>query len=298
METITDILKEATNDLLTEEVLTQIEEAFNIAVNEKTEELVYLHVEKALTEQDEAHAGKLEKLLETIDNDHTKKLHRVVNAVTQNHTGKLKNVVSMYQSTLNEEAGGFKNDLVENISTYLDVYLEEKCPEAEIAEAVKSKKAERLLEQLRGTLGVDLALANESIASAVVDGKEQIDASTETIGELEVHNEELTGELIKARSHILLTEKTNGLPENKSKYIFKVLSGKSEQFINENFDYTLKLFDKTEEERLEQYKQEATSTPSELVDRVITEQVEPAQGGVVSESTEESPYYMDELQRW
>ena len=167
MTPITDILKEATNDILTEEVLTQIEEAFNTAVEEKAS----IHVEKALTEQDDEHAAKLETLLEAIDNDHTKKLHRVVDAVTQNHTEKLVEVVNKYQGTLNEEAVSFKDELVDNISSYLDVYLEEKLPVEQIAEAVKTKKAEHLIEQLRNTLGVDLALAQESIAEAVVDGK-------------------------------------------------------------------------------------------------------------------------------
>ena len=292
MENITDILKEATNDVLTEEVLQSIEEAFNVAVEEKAS----IHVEKALTEQDEAHATKLETLLEAIDNDHTKKLHRVVEAVTQNHYGKLQEVVSMYQNTLNEEASSFKDTLVENISQYLDVYLEEKCPEQEIAEAVKAKKAETLVEQLRKTLGVDLALANESIAEAVVDGKKQIDESSEALHQLNEHNEQLATELVKARSHILLSEKTAGLPQNKTNYLFKVLSGKSEKFINENFDYTLKLFDKTEEERLEQYKSEAQES-SQMVDRVITEQVEPA-SEVIEEQAKPEPYYMSELSKW
>ena len=296
MTPITDILKEATNDILTEEVLTQIEEAFYTAVEEKAS----IHVEKALTEQDDEHAAKLETLLEAIDNDHTKKLHRVVDAVTQNHTEKLVEVVNKYQGTLNEEAVSFKDELVDNISSYLDVYLEEKLPVEQIAEAVKTKKAEHLIEQLRNTLGVDLALAQESIAEAVVDGKSQLDESTQTIDQLNEHNEELTSELIKARSHILLSEKTVDMPDNKKTYVFKVLGGKSEKFINENFDYTLKLFEKTEEERLEQYKQEAQQPVEELVDRVITEDVEPQQEEVVNESTEAAarPYYMDELSRW
>ena len=293
MENITDILKEATNDVLTEEVLQSIEEAFNVAVEEKAS----IHVEKALTEQDEAHATKLETLLEAIDNDHTKKLHRVVEAVTQNHYGKLQEVVSMYQNTLNEEAGSFKDTLVENISQYLDVYLEEKCPAEQIAEAVKAKKAETLVEQLRKTLGVDLALANESIAEAVVDGKKQIDESSSALQQVNEHNEQLANELVKARSHILLSEKTAGLPQNKTNYLFKVLCGKSEKFINENFDYTLKLFDKTEEERLEQYKAEAQES-SQMVDRVITEQVEPAQNEVIEEQAGKEPYYMSELKKW
>ncbi len=294
MENIANILKEATNDVLTEETLQTIQEAFNSAVEERAS----LHVEKALVEQDDEHAKKLETLLEAIDNDHTKKLHRVVDAVTQNHAGKLQEVVGMYQNTLNEEAGSFKDTIVENISSYLDVYLEEKVPEQAIAEAVKTKKAEQLVENLRNVLGVDLALAQESIASAVVDGKEQIDQSTETIGQLNEHNDELTKELIRARSHILLTEKTDGITESKRNYIFKVLSGKSEQFINENFDYTIKLFDKSEEERLVQYKNEARAPAEQLQDRVITEEVDVSKTEVIEEQAQREPYYMSELTKW
>ena len=284
METnITDILKEATNDLLTEEVLQQIELAFESAVDEKAA----IHVEKALTEQDEEHAAKLETLLESIDNDHTKKLHRVVEAVTSNHTEKLKEVITKYEGALNEEANGFKADVVDNISNYLDLYLE----------AVKAKKAQHLVSELRNTLGVDMALAQESISEAVIDGKQQLDESASAINQLEEHNTQLTAELVKTRAHILLSEKTEGLADDKKTYIFKVLSGKSEKFINENFDYTLKLFDKTEEQRLEQYKKEAASSAqASEVDRVITESPEPSDEPVVNEQTE--PYYMRELQKW
>lgn len=294
METnITDILKEATNDLLTEEVLQQIELAFESAVDEKAA----IHVEKALTEQDEEHATKLETLLESIDNDHTKKLHRVVEAVTSNHTEKLKEVITKYEGALNEEANGFKADVVDNISNYLDLYLEEKVPAQEIAEAVKAKKAQHLVSELRNTLGVDMALAQESISEAVIDGKQQLDESVSAINQLEEHNTQLTAELVKTRAHILLSEKTEGLADDKKTYIFKVLSGKSEKFINENFDYTLKLFDKTEEQRLEQYKKEAASSAqASEVDRVITESPEPSDESVVNEQTE--PYYMRELQKW
>ena len=72
-----DQLKEATKDILSEDSLKEIETAFNEAVNDK----VQLHVEKALLEQDEAHAAKLTELLEAVDSDHTKKLEKLVEAI-------------------------------------------------------------------------------------------------------------------------------------------------------------------------------------------------------------------------
>ena len=74
---ISEVLKEATKDILTEDVLNEIQAAFEATVNEK----VALHVEKALNEQDEDYAKKLENLLEALDADHTNKLKRVVSAL-------------------------------------------------------------------------------------------------------------------------------------------------------------------------------------------------------------------------
>jgi hypothetical protein len=58
--------------------------------------------------------------------------------------------------------------------------------------------------------------------------------------------------------------------------MLKVLSNRSPEFITENFEYTLRLFDKTEEEKLIKLKQEAVSKRGPEVDvPVVTESVEP-----------------------
>jgi formate dehydrogenase maturation protein FdhE len=93
-KTITDTLKEATKDILTEDVLKEIETAFNASVDQK----VKIHVEKALMEQDEDYSKKLEKLVEAIDTDHTAKLDKVVEALDADRAEKLKQVV--YASAL------------------------------------------------------------------------------------------------------------------------------------------------------------------------------------------------------
>ena len=88
MKDIKSILKEATQDLLSEDVLKEIEDAFNTTVSEK----VQIHVTKALTEQDEDYSKKLEHLLEAIDADHTNKLEKVVDAIDANHAEKLMSI--------------------------------------------------------------------------------------------------------------------------------------------------------------------------------------------------------------
>ena len=265
------ILKEATQDLLSEEVLKEIEAAFNSAISEK----VQLHVTKALTEQDEDYSSKLEHLLETIDADHTSKLEKVVEAIDANHTEKLKALVEKYSNALSKEAKAFKDSTIDNISTYLEAYIDETLPANEIKDAVKNRRALEVLDQLRSILGVDAALAKESVREAIVDGKRQLQEASE---KLEAANKELAqvkAQLASRNAELTLEKKTVGLSARKKEYVNKVMKTKSSEFITENIDYALSLFDKTEKERLQNIKEEAVhDAATTQVDRPVMEETE------------------------
>jgi hypothetical protein len=278
MSDIKSILKEATKDLLTEDVLNEIEKAFNKSVTEKTQ----VHVTKALTEQDEDYSKKLEHLLEAVDADHTLKLQKVVEAIDSNHSEKLKAIVEKYSKVIKEEAAKFKNETINNISTYLEAYLDETVPANDIKDAVKNTRALEILGQIRNILGVDAALAKESIREAVVDGKNQINEASK---KLEAVTKELAAakaQLTARDAELTLEKKTAGLTQRKRDYINKIMVSKSSQFITENIDYALSLFDKTEKERLQNIKEEAsTEATANQVDRpVVEESVQPASEGV------------------
>ena len=230
MSNIKEILKEATGGALNDEVLSEIETVFEQKVNDKVE----LHVEQALNDQDELYSEKLEELVEHIDADHSKKLTAVVEAVDADRANKLKAVITKYESVLTEEAAGFQESLVESISDYIDVYIDEKIPTTRIQEAVKNTKASKKL---------------ESVLKENAAVKEELD-------------------LVK--SEFILETKAAKLDERAKKYVKKVLTGKGSEFISENFDYTVKLFKKKEESRLKTLKEEAYSN-TEKVDRVIHE---------------------------
>ena len=198
---------------------------------------------------------------------------------------------------MNNEAASFKNTLVDEISKYLDIYLEEKLPTASVNEAVQNKKAISLLENLRQVLSVDMALAKDNIREAVVDGKTRLD---EAASQLEAATKEvarLADENKKLSAKAMLEEKVSDLDQAKKTYMKKMLNGKSAEFIKENFDYTLKLFEKTEEERLKALKTEAVSeTVSAQVDRpVIEEAVQPQE---VNETDPMFNTYMGELSKY
>ena len=285
MQKISDILREATNGQVDEVVLTDIENAFNSRLEEKAK----LHVDKALLEQDELYSTKLEQLLEAIDADHSAKLEKVVKAIDNDRVSKLKAVVTKYENTLNEDAEVFKAQLVESISEYLDAFLEESVPTAEIKEAVKNKKAITVLEGLRKHLAVDSALEKQSIKDAVADGKSQINEANSRLESALQEKDAVIEELNDIKSNLLIEQKTSRLDERTSKFVKKMLDGKSYDYIAENFDYTLKLFGKKEESRLESLKTEALKDTSKS--DVLQEQV------VVETPNAASPY-MSELSKY
>ena len=98
-----------------------------------------------MVKQDDEYSTKLEHLLEAIDIDHTKKLDKVMEAIDKNHSQKMVDVVKKYSKVINEEAGAFKNDLVNKVSKFLDLYLEKLVPQKSINEAVVNRKSKKKL---------------------------------------------------------------------------------------------------------------------------------------------------------
>jgi hypothetical protein len=272
---------------LTPESMTEIQNAINSKVQDK----VNIHVEKALAEQDELYSKKLSQLLEAIDADHSAKLEKVVEAVDADRAEKLKIVIKKYEKILTEDANNFKSQLVESISDYLDTYLAEAVPADEIKEAVRNKKAITVLENLRSHLAVDAALQKESIKEAILDGKNQIHEASSKLESIVAENASLQNELNGIKANLIIEQRTANLDEQQKKYLRKVFTNKSPEFIKENFDYTLKLFEKKSNNRLEYLKEEAL-TESSNVDRVVFEQSE-----TINEAVETSPY-LKELSKY
>ncbi len=285
MSDIKTILGEATNGALNEEVLSEIEKVFEAKVNDRVE----IHVEKALQDQDELYSTKLEQLIEKIDGDHTEKLERVVEALDGDRAEKLKLVIEKYETALNDDATSFKTSLVESISDYLDVYLEETVPTESVQEAVKNTKAVKVLESLRSHLAVDSALEKESIKEAVVDGHKQINEANEKLESVVEENAQIKKELEQTKAQYLIENKSAKLDSKAKKFVEKAFKGKSASFINENFDYTVKLFKKKESDRLETLKEEAYSD-MEKVDVVY-------ESTTVEQPKPNSPY-LDELSKY
>lgn len=291
---ISKLLKEATQGILTEETLGQIQEAFETAVNER----VKIHVEKALTEQDSEYTEKAQQLLEAIDTDHCKKLKRVVEAVDANNFQKLQMVVERYQKIIKEQASEFKGDLVERISDYIDIFIDTKIPQASINEAVSNKKARVILNKLRESLAIDSALMSESLKEALLDGKTQIDQYRELAVVAKQEIDTLKESLNKTKADLVLEQKISKLPQKKREYAQRVLEGKSPKFILENIDYTLSLFDKKEEERLDSLKKEAFEQRKVKTDRTLLKEDTEEISEKREENFTEVKNYLTELSKY
>lgn len=298
MANITDTLKEQFKDLLTEDSFNEIEKVFNEAVDERAK----LVTEAALVKQDEEHATKVHQLLEAIDDDHTKKLERIVGAITESHTDKLRQVINKYEGSLQTEAGTYKESLITNISNYLDLYLEETYPQDMLEEAVKTKRFEHLVVEMRKVLGVDMALAKDSIKDAILDGKQKITEGSQKLEEALTENTNLKQEVNELRKSLTLESLTKDLPEIKKNYVNKVLAEKDEQFIKENFDYVLELFDKEQETELETLKEEAVKdTTSTTVDAVVDQEQQVVTESAVTKDEDDPAMwggYMTELGKY
>jgi hypothetical protein len=276
MDNIQDLLKEATKDTLSEDNLKKIEEAIESKADELAKKKYSLKLEAALAKQDSEYAEKLETFLEEIDTDHTDKMRKLVEGIDQKHFGMLQDVISKYKKEYLTECQKFKDQMVSKVDKFFDIVVEEQIPKKELQEAVENTRSKMVLEQIAKIIGVDKIQQNKLVKEGLVDAKEQIDTLKEQIEKLEKDRKKLLTERVSAKRSELLSEKTKGLPRVKKQYIEKVLGNKSLEFINENFDYTLALFDEEEDSSREVLKEEATKktkTISEKVDRVEKEVV-------------------------
>ena len=277
---VKNMLPDEVKEILSEDSINAIQTSFR----EKTN----LLIEAALVEQDDLYATKLQQLMTAIDKDHTGKLKKVIEAVDRSNASKLLKVVKKYEGEINNGAKEFKNTLIESVSNYIEEYIDEAIPTEAIVEATKNRTAAEVLGNLRRVLAVDSALMSESVKGAVVDGKNQITDLASKVAKLEKENTLLRESYNKTKADLILENKTSHLSDKKKEYLKKVLGDKSPKFIQENFDYTLRLFERKELERINIIKEEAFDNRKVKAD---------APQELHRESTRDFNPYVDELQR-
>ena len=245
---IKDVLDQIGQDVLTEETKKLLSDAFAEAVKAQTQESLTLEMTNALQTLDKEHAEKLEKLLEAIDIDHTKKLESVIESIDSDHTEKLKYLIEKHNKEIKEDATKFKGDLVTQLSNYLEVYVDKAIPAAELKEAVENKQAQKILAQIKEVVAVDEQFVNETIRTAVADGKQAIDGLKSELTEAIKSNIQLNNSLKTSKAELVLEKATAQFPKEKKAFVLRVLKDKDPEYITENLSYVVKMFDKNDDE--------------------------------------------------
>jgi hypothetical protein len=314
---LTKLLKEEFKDLLTEESLQTIQEAFDSAVKKATEDRLELEVKaidedhadklKALVESiDEDHTAKMKKLVEAIDKDHAYKLKRIVEAFDKKATSKLKQVAEAYKTKMKrlqegqkDEAKAYKAHLEEQLSNYIDLYIDEVLPKKQIEEAVQNITAKKRLEEVRSLIGVTEEFVDNEVKEALKDGAKTIKALKEQV---EASNKErlvLKEKLNAVESRQLLAEKTQGMPKDQKEFVKKMFSGKDATYISENFQYAVDLFEKQLNEDVEsegkRAKRKVLTESSK--DRVIKDDIESHEISNTTEMDSEVSGYLNEMKK-
>jgi len=262
-----DLFNEDVRDFITDETLDAIEEA----IQNKTE----LAVEVALQEQDEIYANKLQGLVGSLDKDKTKKMKKLLENSDKEKTAKLVKIIKKYEREQDQDIKSFKKEIVESVGVFIDEFIAEAIPAEDFKVAVQNKTAKAVLENLRNVLAVDSVLMKESVSSAISEGKTEIDGLRKEVSDLKKLNRVLKENKDQNDVRLYLEGKTSRFPTSKKKFVTKTLGDRSLSFIEENFDYTVRLYDKQEKKQFHTLKEEALETrkhkPDYVKEEVIVE---------------------------
>lgn len=256
MDKIQKVLEQIGNEALPAEAKQAITEAFEAAVLAKVNERIELEVQNARQQLDEVHAGKLETLLEAIDQDHTSKLVAVLQKVDEDHTAKLQNVIKRYETILKEEAVKFRDNFMNEISNYLELYIDRTIPAQQIQEATQNVQARRMIDQIKKIVAVDKTFVNENIREALLDGKQTIDGLKAELNKTIQENVKLNKEFAKTRTALVLEKNTASFPTEKREFVMRVLGDKNPDYVKENFNYVVEMYNRDEQDNNQVIKEE------------------------------------------
>ena len=210
-------------------------------------------LEQVIEAIDEDHTSKMKEIIEGIDQSHADKLEQVLEQVDKDHTAKLEQVIEMYENKQNE-------DITDQISDYLDMYLESVKPEEAMIKEARLNKLEQTFEQLREVLVVNDEKVQSEVTEAILDAHQIIEEKDKEINRLMLEkvemnqaiklNEAKIDERVQAlEAQHLLEEKMNGSSPKLRNYLELCFDGATKEEIEEKFDEAVMAFKTTEEEK-------------------------------------------------
>ena len=266
MKDIKVILEQINSDVLSDESKVEIEQLFESVVETKVESVVTERVDSALAEQDEKHTTILENLLESIDNNRTEKLKSLVAKIDENHSAKLLQLKEHYEGLLTTEARKAVEGLGQTVSDFLDMAIDKALPQDMLSEAVTNTRSRKILDQIKSIVAVDEDYINENVKEALIEGKERIDHLEAQLNDVLKENIKVSTNKGKLLAENVLLKSVEGIEGAKREYIMESFSGKSADFIEQNFDSVVTMFEKKESRVMEAEKDAVLTEKVDVVD--------------------------------
>lgn len=261
------IFENVDEELLNKDTLDALSTLVEQTVDQKVNDRLVLETETKLQEMDEDHAKHFKAMLEKIDQDHTGKVKMVVEALNKDHINKLKIIKKKYDEQLTKVAVEHRQQLVESMNDFLEVYIDKTIPAEQILEAAKNKHLSKIVSEAKTVLGIDERYVTQNVKAAIKDGKAQMD-------KLAKENFELKQSKLVEESRRLIAEKTANLPADLAKFVRARFVRKTPEFIKENFKYVVELYDRKEKNEKRSMLNENKSfnvDRNRVADEIITE---------------------------
>ena len=233
------IFEKVDSEILNEDTLKAVSTLIEQTVDKKVSDRIVLETESKLQEMDEDHATKFKQMIKDIDVDHTGKVKTVVEALNKDHINKLHIIKEKYDNQLKNVAIQHRQQLVESINDYLETYIDKNIPAEQIQEAAKNKHLSKIISEAKEILGIDEKYVSANVRTAILDGKAQMD-------KLARENAELKRAKTIEESKRLVAEKTSNLPTNMAKFVRARFVNKTPEFIKENFQYVVEMYERNE----------------------------------------------------
>lgn len=235
MKDVQDILQNLSKDLLSENQLKELSEAFEQEVQKRID----INVEQALAAQDEDYANKMTALIEKIDQNHTSKLEGVVKLIEKNYTQKLHNAVSKYEKIYNNKFKKLTEWMLRTTDAYLDKYLDDAIPKSTVKKLAENVRARQIIDNLRNDIILDKATENKLVRKAILEGHSKMKRLEE---ENKVLKTSRMVEFNKKKEETRQEELNKLLEGVRPVYraqVKRALENKTLSYIRENFDYVV-----------------------------------------------------------
>lgn len=192
---------------------------------------------------DKSHTAKVKQLMEAVDTDHSSKVEKLMEAIDEDHAKKLTKVVE----TIKESVVDGK--LVDQISDYLDLYLEKVMPKKALINEARLGRLEKFYKNIKELSMVNDEYVQTEIKEAVEDASQQLSKKDEEIDHLMMEKVELTSKIKKIEAAQLLSEKCKDLAPSLTSYAQTRFEKSTKEEIEEQFNEAIEAFKKEEKSK-------------------------------------------------